>query len=94
MFIDAIIHSDTLFFVSAVNLGFFAKPRETGVRGASFVCMLTARFVLKYINVYHEVACDGNLYLVFLMIFFLIIIILFTLGLCLSFDLEEFFHIY
>lgn len=28
--------------------------------------MLTARFVLKYINVYHEVACDGNLYLVFL----------------------------
>lgn len=65
VFVDAIIHSDTP-FCFCCNFGFFAKPRETGARGASFVCMLTARFVLKYINVYHEVACDGNLYLVFL----------------------------
>lgn len=70
-------------------MGFFAKPGETGVRGASFVCMLTARFVLKYINVYHEVACDGNLYLVLLDFFFSLLLYFLRLGYVCRSILEE-----
>lgn len=56
-------------FYFAVMFGFLPRDWSAGC----FLWMyVNSSFVLKYINVYHEDACDGNLYLVFfLWLFFL-----------------------
>lgn len=56
-------------FYFAVMFGFLPRDWSAGC----FLWMyVNSSFVLNYINVYHEDACDGNLYLVFfLWLFFL-----------------------